>query len=160
MRLLRCDDTSAMTLQWFGRSRWALKPPQQMRALTGEQRDDGDGTLLAPQPRAEGQERDGKFTVEIGRKFTTTFPHWPSLSHFSSVFHGLLHSPEVWTWRRQSTGACASCLQPTSICTWLTGDDVCAVFGRDRFFLAFEAQWTRAAAAAAVSTFSDDELPP
>lgn len=43
---------------------------------------------LAPQPRAEGQERDGKFTVEIGRKFTTKFPHWPSLSHFSSVFTG------------------------------------------------------------------------
>ena len=57
-----------------------------------------------------------------------------SVALFKRV-HGLLHSPEVWTWRRQSTGACAPCLQPTSICTWLTGHDVCAVFGRDRFSL-------------------------
>ena len=82
MRLLRCDDTSAMTLQWFGRSRWALKPPQQMRALPGEQRD-GDGTLLAPQPRAEGQERDGKFT---GRDWQEVYHHVSTLAQPVALF--------------------------------------------------------------------------
>ena len=87
MRLLRCDDTSAMTLQWFGRSRWALKPPQQMRALPAEQRD-GDGTRLPLSHARKDRSGTESLLWRLAGSLPPRFHTGPACRTFQACFTG------------------------------------------------------------------------